>query len=105
LECTYDWSSILESHESCHIIYLDFKKAFDTVSHTKLLNKLKAYGISSMTLCWIKAFLSDRSQVVKVNSTILKPVAVASGTPQGSVLSTTLFVILSMIYVLTAFCK
>lgn len=52
------------------IIYFDFKKAFDSVSHNKLLTKLRAYGISGDLFDWIEAFLSNRKQAVTICNTL-----------------------------------
>ena len=49
------------------VIYFDFAKAFDTVPHRRLLHKLESYGIKNETLAWIRSFLTNRHQVVKVN--------------------------------------
>ena len=51
-------------------IYLDFAKAFHTVPHRRLINKLKAYGISGQILNWITEYLHQREQVVMVNGPI-----------------------------------
>ena len=72
-------------------ILLGFSKAFDKVSHEKLLHKLHRYGISGHVLHWIKAFLANRSQTVVLENEKSSRVSVTTGVSQGSVLGPFLF--------------
>ena len=68
------------------LILLDFSKAFDKVSHPKLLFKLSRHGGKVNTLNWIRAFLVGLTQAVVLEGESSSGVAVTSGVPQGSVL-------------------
>ena len=57
-----DWSALLEEGKAFDLIYTDFSKAFDPVPHARLINKLKAMGITGDVLGWIKSFLTNRKQ-------------------------------------------
>ena len=74
-------------------VFLDFAKAFDTVNHQILLNKLEAYGIRGIPLKWFTSYLFNRQQYVSVNSVESSKQTMKCGIPQGSSLGPLLFLL------------
>ena len=74
-------------------IFIDLSKAFDTVNHKILLDKLEHYGIRNESLNWFKSYLSNRKQFVTINQSQSDLLKINCGVPQGSVLGPLLFLI------------
>jgi hypothetical protein len=82
----------LDDHRDTIGIFYDLRKAFDCADHRILLDKIKSYVIAGIANQWIKSYLSDRSQVVKIKAISDKQV-VSIGVPQGSILGPILFLL------------
>ena len=93
LKCVDDWTLALHNRYSVDVVYVDFSKAFDSVSYSKLLHKLKSFGIGGKLLLWICDYLNKRTQCVKVGNCFSNYASVGSGVPQGNVLGPLLFLL------------
>ena len=84
---------LLDKRMAVDVLYLDFAKAFDKVPHRRLVEKMRAHGLSEEVIKWVEAWLKDRKQRVVIDQCYSSWETVFSGVPQGTVLGPTLFLI------------
>ena len=93
LEVTNEWLWNIDNKHLNGVIFLDLKKAFDTMDHVILLEKLKLYGVDFLSLKWFRSYLSDRKQQTFIDGAQSDFCNVICGIPQGSILGPLLFTI------------
>ena len=95
VSCLIDFlSNIFEQVDDgrvCGVLFLDLRKAFDTVNHNILLSKLSTYGLRHSATTWLESYLCDRVQVTRVGQGVSGERNVVCGVPQGSILGPLLF--------------
>ena len=93
IEATNDWSINIDRGNLNGVVFIDLKKAFDTIDHEIILRKLTCYGFDTHTLKWFESYFSNRYQKCNVNGHLSNPLPVTCGVPQDSIIGCLLFLI------------
>ena len=93
LKNTDDWYNMLDLGRLVGLVFIDLKKAFDTVDHEILCQKLMHYGVQQRELAWFRSYLCNRKQFCRVSGVSSKTEGIDVGVPQGSCLGPLLFLI------------
>ena len=91
ISLTDEITRAMENGDVCIGVFIDFRKAFDTVDHNILLEKLYHYGVRDVAYNWLHSYLTERQQFVEFGGVKSKVVNVPCGVPQGSNLELFLF--------------
>ena len=88
---TEKWRQSLDSGRQAAAVLTDLSKAFDCIDHELLIAKLNAYGFDNSSLTFTYSYLSERKQIIKINSSFSCWTEILFGVPQGSILGPFLF--------------
>ena len=90
----HDWKSAKQKKLQCGALFFDLSAAFDCINQDLLAQKLKVYGGTDMAIAWVSSYLSNRQQRVDYGGASSLVTRVGAGSPQGSVISPLLFLVM-----------
>lgn len=93
VDATNDWYINMDKGLTNAILFIDLKKAFDTIDHVILLSKMEMYGFRGQSLNLLQNYLTGRTQCTVVNNVISNVCDLRCGVPQGSILGPLLFLL------------
>ena len=93
LETTNNWCVNIDRGLLNGVVFIDLRKAFDTIDHEILLSKLKAHGVDDLALVWFRSYLTDRKQRCFVNGQFSNSSFITKGVPEGSIIGPLLFLV------------
>lgn len=88
-----EWKKEINERKIIIALFIDFKRAFETIDIGRMLHKLEKYGICGAEKRWFESYLQNRSQQVKIESTLSSELFNMRGVPQGSILGALLFIL------------
>ena len=92
-EATDNWAFNIDRGNVNAVVFLDLKKAFETVDHDILQSKMNLYGVQGIALDWFRSYLTNRTQRCLVNGSLSRICSLKYGVPQGTILGPLLFLI------------
>jgi hypothetical protein len=95
-----NWKEHIEKKKIILAVFLDLKRAFETIDRNILLRKLESYGMRGLVLKWFESFLTNRLQRTKFGDSYSETSHINIGVPQGSVLAPILYIIYKVLIIL-----
>ena len=96
------WHASMDCGDVNAVVFLDIRKAFDSINHDILLRKMEEqFGVSNVELKWFESYISNREQTCLVNGTMSTAKKLVCGVPQGSILGPLLYIMISPIVFMT----